>query len=44
METVHKFAFSRISRKAKEISENYVVEGGGKENICGDELVQDTKM
>ena len=33
--TVHEFAFSRISMKAHEISENYVIEGGEKEKICG---------
>ena len=34
---VHKFAVSRISTKAHEISENYVIEGGQKEKICGDD-------
>ena len=44
IKTVHKFAFSRISTKAHEISENYVIEGGEKERICGEDPVQDTKM
>ena len=30
------FAFSHISTKAHEINENYVVEGGEMEKICGD--------
>ena len=37
MKTVHKFAFLRISTREHEIIENYVVEGGGKEKICGDD-------
>ena len=36
LRTVHKFAFSRISKKAHEISKNYVIEGGEKEKIYGD--------
>ena len=36
---VHKFAFSRISTKAHEISENYAIEGGEKEKIYGDDPV-----
>ena len=35
---VDRFAFSSISTKAHKISENYVVEGGGKEKICSDEM------
>ena len=35
-QTVPKFAFSRISTKAHEISENYVVKGGEKDKIFGD--------
>ena len=44
LKTVHKFAFSRISTKAHEISENDVIEWGEKEKICGDDPVQDTKI
>ena len=36
---VHKFALSRIPMKAHEISENYVIEGGEKEKINGDDPV-----
>ena len=36
IQTVHKFAFTRFPRKANEISENCVDEGGGKK-ICGDD-------
>ena len=32
----HKVPFSHISKKADEISENYMIEGGEKEEICGD--------
>ena len=39
LKTVYKFAFSRISTKAHEISENYAIEGGEKE-ICRDENVK----
>ena len=39
----YKFAFSRISTKAHEISENYVIEGEEK-TICGDDPIQDTEM
>ena len=39
LKTVHKFAFSRISTKAHKISENYVIEWGEKEKICGDDSV-----
>ena len=30
--------------EAHKISKHYVVEGGGKEKICGDKPVKDTKM
>ena len=40
LQTAHKFAFSRIPTKAHEISENYVIKGGEKENILyGDDPV-----
>ena len=39
LKMVHKFAFSRILTKAHETSENYAIEGGEKEKICGDEPV-----
>ena len=35
----YKFAFSHIPTKAHEISENYVIEGGDKEKIYGDDPV-----
>ena len=35
--TAHKFPFSRSPTKAHEISENYVIEGGEKEKIYGDD-------
>ena len=39
LQTARKFAFSRIPTKAHEISENYVIEGGEKEKIYGDDPV-----
>ena len=39
LKTVHKFAFSHISMKAHEISENYVIEGGEKGKIYGNDPV-----
>ena len=39
LKTVRKFAFSLIPTKAHEISENYVIEGGEKEKIYGDDPV-----
>ena len=35
LKTVHKFAFSHISMKAHEISENYVIEGGERGRFTG---------
>ena len=43
VETVHKFAFSRTSTKAYEISENCVIEGGEKEKISTDGLFKTRK-
>ena len=40
---VHKFAFSRMSMKVHEISENDAIGGGEKENICGDDPVKTRK-
>ena len=40
---VHKFVFSCIPTKMHEISKNYVIEGGEKEKIYGDDPVQDKK-
>ena len=39
LQTARKFAFSRIPTKVHEISENYVIEGGGKDKIYGDDPV-----
>ena len=44
LKMAHKFVFSRIPMNAYEISENYVIKGGEKEKIYGDDRVQDTKM
>ena len=39
LQTARKIAFSRIPTKAREISKRYVIEGGEKENIYGDDPV-----
>ena len=43
LKMVHKFAFSRMSMKVHEISENDAIGGGEKENICGDDPVKTRK-